>query len=173
MDDLSTTQGIVALAGAGAAAVALLACGFLAFRLRRVRRDQAAVLGDERQDLVSHAAGLQGDFAALRDYVEDLARGLDARMGKAETRLDGAVAYRALVRYDAYGELSGHQSTSIALLDADGTGVVLSSILHRDHARLYAKTVQTGKGDIELSPEEAEAVRQALEGPAAASAAAG
>ena len=47
-------------------------------------------------------------------------------MGEAEHRLDGAIAYRALVRYDAYGELSGHQSASLALLDAEGNGVVLS-----------------------------------------------
>ena len=45
-------------------------------------------------------------------------RRLDERMGAAEARLDGAIAYRSLVRYDAYGELTGHQSTTIALLDA-------------------------------------------------------
>jgi hypothetical protein len=74
------------------------------------------------------------------------------------------------VRYDAYGEMSGHQSTSIALLDARRSGVVLSSILHRDQARLYAKRVDAGRGEIELSPEEQEAVRLALEGGGTASA---
>ncbi len=71
------------------------------------------------------------------------------------------------MRYDAYGELSGRQSTSIALLDVGGSGVVLSSILHRDQARLYAKAVSQGKGDVELSPEEADAVKRALAGEAA------
>ena len=85
-------------------------------------------------------------------------------MTTAEQRLDGAIAYRSLVRYDAYGEMSGHQSTSIALLDARRNGVVLSSILHRDHARLYAKRVDDGRGELELSPEEQEAVRLALDG---------
>jgi hypothetical protein len=74
------------------------------------------------------------------------------------------VAYRALVRYDAYGEMSGRQSTSIALLDATRSGIVLSSIHHRDSARLYAKQVHQGQGELELSPEEDEAVRLALEG---------
>ena len=60
-------------------------------------------------------------------------------MEAAEQRLDGAIAYRALVRYDAYGELSGHQSTTLALLDAARNGVVLSSIAHRDTARLYVQ----------------------------------
>ena len=68
-------------------------------------------------------------------------------MATAEDRLDGAIAYRALVRYDAYGEMSGHQSTTIALLDADHNGVVLSSIAHRDTARLYCKQIHAGRGE--------------------------
>ena len=85
-------------------------------------------------------------------------------MAAAEDRLDGAIAYRALVRYDAYNEMSGHQSTTIALLDADHNGVVLSSIAHRDTARLYCKQVHAGRGEHQLSPEEEEAVRLALAG---------
>jgi hypothetical protein len=74
------------------------------------------------------------------------------------------VAYRALVRYDAYGEMSGRQSTSIALLDATRSGIVLSSIHHRDSARLYAKQLHDGRAELELSPEEDEAVKLALSG---------
>ena len=43
-------------------------------------------------------------------------------MTTAELRLDGAIAYSALVRYDAYGEMSGRQSISIALLDSRAPG---------------------------------------------------
>jgi hypothetical protein len=83
-------------------------------------------------------------------------------MAAAEHHLDLAITYRALVRYDAYGELSGHQSTSLALLDAERNGVVLSSIAHRDTARLYCKKIIGGQGEHELSPEENEAIRLAL-----------
>jgi Protein of unknown function (DUF4446) len=165
VDDLTTTQGIVALAACGVAVVALVLAAVVALRLRRLRRAQAAVMGEGgAQDLVAHAASLQDDFRALRDWMEEIAAALDRRMVTAEERLDGAIAYRALVRYDAYNEMSGHQSTSIALLDARRDGVVLSSIHHREQARLYAKQVRDGRADIELSPEEAEAVRLALEG---------
>jgi hypothetical protein len=58
--------------------------------------------------------------------------------------------------------MSGRQSTSIALLDSSRSGVVLSSIHHRDQARLYAKQVSKGKGELRLSPEEEEALRLAL-----------
>ncbi len=73
-----------------------------------------------------------------------------------------ALAHRALVRYDAYNELSGRQSVSIALLDDERSGIVLSCIHHRDQARVYAKQVLDGQAELELSPEEAEAVRLAL-----------
>ena len=164
MHGLSSTTGIVALAAGAVAVVALLLAFTLALRVRRLRRDQLAVLGERREDVVGHAASLQRQFAALSDYVADAAEQLSNRMSAAETRLDRVVAYRAVVRYDAYGEMSGLQSTSIALLDATRSGVVLSSIHHRDQARMYAKQVHEGRSEVELSPEEDEAVRLALRG---------
>ena len=161
--DLSSTAGIVAIAAGAVAVVSLLTSIALAIRLRRVRADQRTVLGGRHQDLVAHAAALQSQFEALSDYVQDAAARLDDRVGATEHRLDGAMAYRALVRYDAYGEMSGRQSTSIALLDATRSGVVFSSIHHRDQARLYAKEVHNGEPELELSPEEDEAIRLALE----------
>lgn len=162
--NITSTAGIVAIAAGAVAIVSLLFCVVLAFRLRRVRTDQRVILGEGAEDLVAHAAALREQFGALYDYVQDAAARLTARMDSAELRLDSAVAYSALIRYDAYGEMSGRQSTSIALLDARRTGLVLSSIHHRDQARLYAKQVREGQPELELSPEESEAIRLALEG---------
>jgi Protein of unknown function (DUF4446) len=67
----------------------------------------------------------------------------------------------AIVRYDALNEMSGQLSFSLALLNAVGDGVVVSSINGRAETRTYAKVVQAGKGTQELSPEEENAVRQA------------
>ncbi len=169
MDELTSTTGIVALAAGAVALLALILAGVLAAQVHRLRRDQRAVLGDEDRDLVAHAAGLGRDFAALHEYVEDVAERLHGRMATTEERLKTAIAYRAVVRYDAYGEMSGRQSTTVALLDAERSGLVLSSILHRDQARLYAKQIHGGEAEHQLSPEEDEAVRLALEaGPVAA-----
>jgi len=156
------------MAAGAVAVVALLSCFGLWLKLRRVRGDQRVVLGDRGQDLVAHAASMQQQFEALSSYVEDAATRLGDRVQAAEKRLDGAVAHLALVRYDAYGEMSGRQSTSIAFLDANRSGIVLSSIHHRDTARLYAKQVRQGAAEIELSPEEDEAIRLALQGDSAA-----
>lgn len=162
---LTDLPGLVALAAGLVALVALILAIVLAVKLRRMRSAQRMVLGSHGStDLIAHASDLQVAFAALRDHIEELAERLDARMGAAEERLDGAIAYRSLVRYDAYGELSGHQSTTIALLDAGHNGVVISTIAHRDTARMYCKQIHAGRGEHELSPEEAEAVRLALAG---------
>jgi hypothetical protein len=160
---ITDTQGIIALAAAAVAVAALLACAALALRVRRLRAAQRLIMGEHAErDLVDHAATMQEAFEALREYVEETAIRLDGRLAGAEGKLRGTIAHRALVRYDAYNELSGHQSMSIALLDDERSGIVLSCIHHRDQARVYGKRVQLGEGELELSPEEAEAVRQAL-----------
>jgi Protein of unknown function (DUF4446) len=160
--NLTSTAGIVAIAAGAGALLALLCCAVLGVKLRRLRAAQRAILGDRDEDLVAHAASLQQQFEALYGYVQEASERLENRMETAEHRIDGSMAYRALIRYDAYGEMSGRQSTSIALLDANRSGVVLSSIHHRDQARLYAKEVREGKPELELSPEEDEAIRRAL-----------
>jgi Protein of unknown function (DUF4446) len=165
LKDLSDPGGVVALAAAAVALIAFVLAVVLAVKLRRLRAAQRVVLGSYgTADLVAHASSLQAAFEALSGHVEEIAAALDARMATAEHRLDGAIAYRSLVRYDAYGELSGHQSTTIALLDAGQNGVVISTIAHRDTARIYCKQIHGGRGEHELSPEEAEAVRLALAG---------
>ncbi len=159
---ISTAELIAIIAGA-LALVALVATVALAVSLTRLRRTQRTVLGEHgERDLVAYGVELQQAFELLRDYVEDVGQRLDTRLGVTERRLDGAVTHHALVRYDAYNEMSGHQSLSIALLDSNGSGIVLSSIHHRDSARLYAKQVTAGAPELELSPEEEEALRTAL-----------
>ena len=168
---ITNTQGIIAIAAGAVAIVALLCCVALAISLRRLRRAQALVLGEHGQeDVIAHAARLQDAFEALRAYVDDVALRLDDRLAGVEAAMRGTIAHRALVRYDAYNELSGHQSLSIALLDEERSGIVLSCIHHRDQARVYAKQVTAGQGELELSPEEAEAVRVALSAPGQAAA---
>jgi hypothetical protein len=164
VDELSSTQGIVALAAASTALIALAWSVVNSLRLRRMRAAQRALLGGAQTDLVAHAAMLQEAFVQLRDLVEETARRVDERMSEAEARIDGCVAHTSLVRYDAYGDLSGRQSSSMALLDAHRTGVVLSSILHRDQARVYVKQIHEGASELELSPEELEAIDAATAG---------
>jgi hypothetical protein len=159
VSDLGSTEGIAALTAGGVALVALLVALVVAARLRRLRRDQLAVLGDgSPSDLVAHARDLQRAFAALEGRVEELG----GQTSATARRLEGAITHCAVVRYDAYDEMSGRQSSSVALLDDHQNGVVLSSILQREQARLYAKGVSAGRSELGLSPEEQAALDAAL-----------
>jgi hypothetical protein len=169
MDDLTTTTGIVALAAGGLALVALICVAVLAVKLKRVRANQMAVLGaTDKGDLAAHATRLETGFTDLREWVEDSLAGSERRMTAAEQRIDGCIAHAAMVRYDAYNELSGAQSASMAMLDANRNGIVLTSIVHRDQARIYVKQLVGGEAEFELSPEEQQAVDRALGTPTSA-----
>jgi hypothetical protein len=163
-DDLTSTAGVVAIAAAGVGVLSLVLWGVLWIRVRRLRVAQKAVLGDGNRDLVAHAEGLQASFDQMYRSVQEAVAQLDAQLAANEQRLDRAISKTAVIRYDAYNEMSGRQSSSMALLDESGTGIVLSSILHRDQARLYVKGVRAGEPEYELSPEEDEAVKTALAG---------
>ncbi len=85
------------------------------------------------------------------------------RQEVAALRAEGADALRhlAVVRYDAFGDMGGHLSWSLALLDQAGHGVVLTSIAGRSDSRSYAKSVSAWSSDQQLSPEEEEAIANA------------
>jgi len=165
VDELNSTVGIVALAAGGVALVSLLLCMTMAMRLRRVRADQRLVLGDRRQDLVQHAAALARRVEEMQEELDAEAEGLRRRLGDAERRLDGSVSKTSVLRYDAFSEGSGRQSSTVALLDDHGTGVVISAILQREQARVYAKPIVQGRSALDLSPEELEAMERAGRGP--------
>lgn len=159
VSDLGSTAGTAALIAGGIALVALALTIYALVALRRLRRDQRAVLGEAgSRDMLAYVRELERVVEALDRRVVEL----DSATAATVRRLEGAITHSAVVRYDAYAEMSGKQSSSVALLDDHRNGVVLSSILHREQARLYAKGVSGGSSEIELSPEEQAAVDAAL-----------
>ena len=163
MDDLTSATGIIAIAAAALALLALVACLLLGRRLRELREAQRVVLGDGgKRDVVAHAQDLERGLLDLGRQVEEAVARLQGHDADLEERLDGAVTHCAVIRYDAMGEMTGRQSSSVALLNSHRSGVVLSSILSREQARLYAKQIVAGRSEFELSPEEQEALQTAL-----------
>ncbi|CAA9331508.1 MAG: no significant homology Putative N-terminal signal sequence was found by PSORT [uncultured Nocardioidaceae bacterium] len=88
-------------------------------------------------------------------------RGLRAEVEALRHEVAGAVRRLAVVRYDAFGDMGGRLSWSMAVLDDGGNGVVVTSIHGRSDARTYAKSVVAWSGDQQLSPEESDAIQQA------------
>ena len=81
---------------------------------------------------------------------------------RVDRRVDESVRNVSIVRYDAYEGTGGQQSASVALLDGERTGIVLSAIQGRDYARIYVKELDRGRAPVALSPEEQEAVERAM-----------
>src|SRR4030081_1141275 len=95
---ITDTQGIIPLAAAGVAVLALIGCLSLAVGLRRLRRAQRVVLGEEGQrDLVAHAARIEEAFAELPEYVDETAQRLEQRLAGVEAALRCTFSHRALV----------------------------------------------------------------------------
>ena len=69
-----------------------------------------------------------------------------------------------LVRFNPFSQTGGNQSFSLALLDGNNDGIVISSLHNREETRVYAKIVKKGESEKEMpfSDEEREAIRQAL-----------
>ena len=153
-----SVAGLIAIAAAAVAVVGILLALVLWARQRRMRAAQQAVLGSGSGDLVAFAVSLQGRIDGLHRSVDEVS----AELRRLERRLDSTVSRLAVVRYDAYENTGGHQSASVALLDASRTGVVLTAIQGRDYARIYIKELDGGRAAVSLSPEEQQAVDRAM-----------
>ena len=149
---------VLAAIALGVGSLALAAVAAMYLKLRRVREAQVVLLGGGRQDIVDFAVSLQGRIDDLHRAVDEVATGLS----RVDRRVDGCVSKTSIVRYDAYEGAGGHQSASLAFLDAARTGVVVSAIQGRDYARIYVKELDRGRAPVALSPEELEAVERAM-----------
>lgn len=163
MAGADSTWHLIGAASLVLAFVAVIGIVVLTFQVRRLRRAQSVVLGDHgNADLIQHAAALEDQVRRSTEHWERLSEQLTTRMGGIEGALMRVLSRHGVVRYDAYGELSGQQSCSLALLDVRGDGFVLTSIHLRDQARLYVRRIVRGKPEHRLAPEEEQALDLAL-----------
>ena len=120
--------------------LAALACVLAGLALRRTTSRPG---GEGVDALPEDVHGLRQEVAALKAESSD------------------ALRHLSVVRYDAFGDVGGHLSWSLAVLDDAGNGVVLTSIHGRSEARTYAKSVAGWTCEQQLSPEEDEAIEHA------------
>lgn len=114
--------------------------------------------------LVLAVVALRRTATAKRPSVDALpedVHGLRQEVAALKVEAADALRHLSVVRYDAFGDVGGHLSWSIALLDDAGNGVVLTSIHGRSEARTYAKSITAWSCEQQLSPEEDEAIAHA------------
>ena len=126
-----------------ASAALLIALAALVFAVLALRRLSLTRRASSAEALPQDVYGLRQEGAALRAEARD------------------ALRHLAVVRYDAFGDMGGHLSWSVALLDDSGHGVVLTSIHGRSDSRTYAKSISAWSCEQQLSPEEQEAIEHA------------
>lgn len=156
-------------AGAGVLALAALVIAAVLWRsLRRLRAAQQVLLPDGASgSMVDRQASLQRAQAHLERGLADLESLVEHQAANTEASLRTALRFQGLVRYDAYRDMGGRQSWSIALIDESQTGSVITCLHARDHARVYLKEMVQGASEQRLSPEEERAVALALGRPPA------
>lgn len=145
------------------AAVCLLSVIFIVFLFWRMRRQEGdydlLTRGSEGQNFVEIVNENIVQTLKLRDEVESLSE----RYAFVLRRIAGAVQHVGVVRYDAFRDLGGLLSFSVAVLDDRGNGLVMSSIYGRSESRTYAKPIVERSSSYLLSPEEKEAIRLAMQ----------
>lgn len=125
-------------------------------QLQAIRRKVDAVPEDGNVIAVLRAVDQRtiANEATIREFT--------ARVEDLEGRLPYAISYVGVVAYDAFSNIVGNQSRSIALLNQRGDGLVISLLTSRADTVFFAKEVRSGSGVEELSPEEQAAVDRAL-----------
>lgn len=140
------------------ALIALLLSGWLLTQVMALKRRLAAVPQDG--DVVGLLQELDEDLASAEKAVTEIR----PRVAELESAMAEAVSFVSVVNYNAFGDITGNQSRSVALLDRSGSGLVISILVGRHQTLFYTKQVRNGRGVEELSPEEQSAVERALAG---------
>ena len=127
-----------------------------AIQLHQIRAQIDAVPQD------GNVIALLGSVGVRLDGLEASLEGLDHRLRDVEGRLPSAISKVGVVSYDAFGNIAGRLSRSIALLDELGDGIVLTIMVSRDETLFFSKEITAGGSREPLSPEEGQAVATAL-----------
>jgi hypothetical protein len=148
--------------GLGVAVLLLLALAIAQWRRSRrlARRLDLMARGEEGTDPGGVSESRADRVAAISGEVDELA----VRTAMVERTLRRSFQRFGLVRFNPFEDTGGNQSFALALLDANGDGVIVSSLHSRGGTRVYAKVVAGGRSEAALSDEEARAVTDALGG---------
>ncbi|AIQ77216.1 MULTISPECIES: DUF4446 family protein [Paenibacillus] len=129
-------------------------------KLRTIRRKYEAMMaGSGVEDL----EGLLVDLKNQSDMLEEEQREQKALIEATQVKIRSMKSNIALKRYNAFGERGNDLSFSVAILDDNSSGIVLTSLHNRENSYIYSKPMQNGESQYALSPEEKEVITLALQ----------
>lgn len=103
------------------------------------------------EEILIRFQGLKKDFEKISKEMAIL---------KKESKF--SVQKVGMVRFNPFSEIGGDQSFSIALLDANNDGVIITSLYARGENRVYGKPIKIGLSNYSLSEEENGAIEKAI-----------
>lgn len=98
------------------------------------------------------------------EILEEADREKRRELNSLQSMMQNTYQKAGLVKYDAFREMSGKLSYALALLDQNDNGIIVTSIYSREGCFSYAKAVVMGESSINLSEEEQEALKKAMNG---------
>lgn len=129
-------------------------------KIRKMRRNYEAMMtGSGVEDL----EGLLIDLKNQSEMLDEEQREQKTLLEATQVKIRGMKSNIALKRYNAYGERGSDLSFSLAILDDDRSGIVLTSLHNRENSYIYSKPMHNGESQYALSPEEKEVITLALQ----------
>ncbi len=125
---------------------------------KRLERYRYLFKGNENRDLETVLVNLSEKSHLLHNSLNKL----EERVAGNQVREEMHLQNWSLIRFKAFQNTGSDQSFALALLDAAGDGIVLSSLFGREESRVYCKPVEHGQSVYPLTDEEKEAITIAL-----------
>lgn len=113
----------------------------------------AGNLEDLLHQQLRHSGQLESDISGVKE-----------RLKVAEAKLVQSKRYVGLIRYDAFEDVGGAQSFSMAICDENGDGAIVSSQVGRMDNRVFGKSLRAGRSEVNLTSEEEQALEEAVAG---------
>lgn len=158
LDQFGPQAGAVVIGVAALVLALVIALVLLALKIRAISRRWSGLMDGTSA----------GNLEQILTRQLDLSAQIDRRLEESESRLQGleakmgtAVRYVGLVRYDAFDDVGGSQSFSLAVYDEKGDGAVVTSQVGRADCRVYAKEIKGGRSERDLTAEEQRAIEVA------------
>lgn len=136
--------------------VVLIMIGMLAGTRKRIAQLTRGGSGQNLEDVLNMHMDQLDQTAGRIELIEQA-------VGVLQAQIPACVQKLKMIRYDAFDDVGGELSFSLALLDQRGEGVVITSVYSRMDVRVYAKSIQNGRASHALSKEEERVLRETVD----------
>lgn len=152
---------IIAVAASIVAFIAIVMTCYLTSRMKRFEKAyttlQTFLSGTRLEDL------LKANLKEVRELSQQV-NNHDSRLKQAENKLRSGIDRAELIRFNSFENMGAELSFALALLNQEGTGVVLTGIHSIEESRVYAKAIEKGQAGVKLNQEEKLAIERACQG---------